>query len=138
MKRILLPVVFALTLTGGLALAQTPDPAPAPASQGHFHHKANPHREAMWMSKKLNLSADQTAKLEPILADRDQKMATLKSNTSLSPEDKKTQMRSIHQDTKQQLDAVLTPDQVQQMKSMRHRHGGAGQNPPAAPAPSGL
>lgn len=61
MKRIFLPVVFALTLTGGLALAQSPDPAPAPAAQGHFHHKANPHREAMRMSKKLNLSADQTS-----------------------------------------------------------------------------
>jgi protein CpxP len=138
MKPILLSAILALTLAGGFALAQAADPAPAPAApaaQGH-HHAPDPHREAMRISKLLNLSADQTAKLEPILADRDQKIAALRSNPSLSSQDKKAQMRAIHKDMKQQLDAVLTPEQIEQMKSMRHGHGAAGQAP--APPPSSL
>jgi protein CpxP len=143
MKRIFLPAVLALTLSGGFALGQTtqaPDSAAAAQApvQGSRHHASDPHREAMKMSKRLNLSADQTAKLEPILADRDQKMATLKGNTTLSPQEKKQQMRTIHQDMKQQFDAVLTPEQAEQMKAMQHRHGGKGAPTPAGTPPAGL
>ena len=92
----------------------------------------------MRLSKKLNLSADQTAKLEPILADRDQKMTALKANTAVSPQDRKAQARTIFQDSKQQIDGVLTPEQVQQMKTMRRGRGGQGQPAAAPAAPSGV
>ena len=88
------------------------------------------------MSQKLNLSADQTAKLEPILANRDQKVTSLRSNTALSPQDMKTQMHAIHKETRQQLNAVLTPEQIQQMKTMRHGHGTTPQAPTSAITPS--
>jgi protein CpxP len=140
MKRIFLPAVLALTLSGGFAMAQSADPTPAaaPSGQKWHHHASDPHREAVRISKRLNLSADQTAKLEPILADRDQKMAALKGNTTLSPQEKKQQMRTIHQDMKQQFDAVLTPEQIEQMKQMRHGHNGRGGAETPAPPPAGL
>jgi protein CpxP len=90
----------------------------------------------MKMSKKLNLSADQTAKLEPILANRDQKVTSLRSNTALSPQDMKMQMRAIHKETRQQLNAVLTPEQMQQLKTMRRGHGTRPQAPTSAITPS--
>jgi Spy/CpxP family protein refolding chaperone len=129
-----------MTLSGGFALAQSSDAAPAAApqaqTQGH-PHVANPHREAMRMSKRLNLSDDQTAKLEPILADRDQKIAAVRSNTALSPEEVKAQMREIHKGMRQQLESVLTPEQMQQLKTMRRGRGALTQ--PDAPAgPAGL
>jgi protein CpxP len=145
MKQVLLSAALLLSFSGSLAFAQAPATTP-PAPTGKYHHgyrSHDPHSQAAFLSKKLNLSPDQTAKLEPILADRQQKMAALWSNTSLSAEDRKQQMRTIHQDTKQQLSTVLTPDQLQQMKSLRH--GGRGphnhgepQAAPQSPAPSGL
>jgi protein CpxP len=142
MKQTLLSAALLLSFSSGLALAQEPATTPAPTAQYHRHHAPDPQRQAAFLSKKLNLSSDQTAKLEPILADRNQKIAALKSNTSLTPEDRKQQMRTIHQDTKQLLSSVLTPDQLQQLKSMRHGHGphnhGGTQSNSQAPAPSGL
>jgi protein CpxP len=131
MRRIFLPAILAITLTAGMALAQ----APAPNAKPHAH---NPHREAMKMGQRLNLSADQTAKLEPILANRDQKAAALRSNTALSPQDMKIQMRAIHKETRQQLSTVLTPEQMQQLKTMHRGHGVPPQTPNPAVAPSAL
>ena len=111
---------------------QTPSDAPQQQTTEHQgHHRHNPHKEAVRLSKKLNLTPDQTAKLEPILADRDQKMQALHQNTALTPDDRKAQMKSIAMDTRQQLSTVLTPDQLEQMKAMRH-HGRKSQE--AAPA----
>ena len=132
MNRTYLPAALALiVLSGSLAFAQAPQQAPTDQQPAMRHHHPNPHREAAMLTKKLNLTPDQTAKLEPILADRDQKIAALKQNTTLSQADFKAQMRTIHKDTKQQLEGVLTPDQQAQMKAMRHHRG----QPTEAPAP---
>jgi Spy/CpxP family protein refolding chaperone len=123
MKRILLSTSLALALSSSLAIAQQPDTTPAPTAKVHHHHTRNPQREAARLSKKLNLSADQTAKLEPILVDRDNKIAALTSDTSISPVAMKQQIRAIRQQTRQQLATVLTPDQLQQLKAHHHRRG---------------
>jgi protein CpxP len=130
MKRLLLSTSLALVLTGSLAFAQQQDATPARAAK--HHHAHNPQREAAKLSKKLNLSPEQTAKLEPILADREQKIAALRADTSLSPDQRRQQFRSIHESTKTQLAGVLTPDQLQQLRTMRHGHD-RGQQQPSAP-----
>ena len=76
------------------------------------------------ISKKLNLSADQTAKLTPILTDRAQKTQALFQDQSLTPDQRHAQMKAIHENTEQQLATVLSPDQLQQLKSMKHGHRG--------------
>jgi protein CpxP len=135
MRRIFLPAVLAVALTSGLVFAQAPTPGTTPNLRRHAH---NPHREAMKMAQRLNLSADQTAKLEPILANRDQKAAALRGNTAFSPKDMKMQMRAIHKETRQQLNAVLTPEQMQQLKTMYRDHGAPQQSPAPAITPSGV
>jgi protein CpxP len=130
MNRLLLSTSLALALSGSLTFAQQQDAAPAPAAK--HHHAHNPQREAAKLSKKLNLSSDQTAKLEPILADRQQKIAALRADTSLSPDQRRQQFRSIHENTTTQLAGVLTPDQMQQLRSMHHGHG-RGQQQQSAP-----
>jgi len=133
MRHVFLPAVLAITLTSGLAFAQAPAPGATPNVRRHAH---NPHREAIKMAQRLNLSADQTTKLEPILANRDQKAAALRGNTALSPQDMKMQMQAIHKETRQQLNAVLTPEQMQQLKTMRRGHGASQQAPTSAITPS--
>ena len=132
MNRMLLSTSLALALATSLAFAQQAE-TPAPAAK--HHHAHNPQREAAKLSKKLNLSSDQTAKLEPILADRDNKIAALNKDTTLSHDAMKQQMRAIRQQTREQLATVLTPDQMQQLRSMHHGHGRDQQQQSAPTAP---
>lgn len=71
------------------------------------------------MTRELNLTSDQQTKVQPILADRDQKLDALRNDTSLTPDAQKTQMHEIQKSAHQQLAGVLTPDQLKQM----HGHG---------------
>ena len=143
MKRTILPAALALVLAGSVAFAQQTQTTPAPDAQQpaaaapeHHHRHPSPERETARLTKQLSLTSDQAAKVEPILADRDQKLSALWSNTALAPQDKHQQMRAIHESTQQQLDAVLTPDQVQQLKAMHHGHRGNGQEQPSTPPPA--
>ena len=133
MKNLFLHSVLMASLAGVGAVAtaqaqtttQQPDQAQQAAPQGgqyHHRHAPNPQRETKMLTKKLGLSADQAAQVEPILADRAQRMEAL-SSTQGDPASMKTQRRTIMQDTKQKLDAVLTPAQQQEMAQMHHGHG---------------
>jgi len=137
MKRTASLATLALLLSGGIALAQQPAAPDATTPPPHEHHAPNPQHEAKHLAKVLNLTPDQTAKLEPILADRDQKLAAIRSNGQLSQQDARQQMKALHESTEQQLQTVLTPAQIQQMKSMHHEghegHGGPNQPAPSTP-----
>ena len=137
MHRITLTAALAVALTGSLALAQQAQQPQAQtgATMHHGHHRHNPHREAMKLSKRLNLSPEQTSQIEPILASREQKMSALRSDTSLTPEARKQQFRALQQQSRQQVEAVLTPEQREQMKAMHHGHHHHGDE---AAAPTGL
>jgi protein CpxP len=71
------------------------------------------------MAKKLGLTADQQAKIEPILADRDQQVQTLRANTALAPNDRKAQLRSLVQDSDSKIEAFLNDNQKQQYEQMK-------------------
>ena len=138
MKHIIIATSLALSLSFGAAFAQqsapaTPDSSNAPATAGeHHHHAPNPRRQAEHLSKQLNLTPDQTAKIEPILASRDQQMQALWQNQQLTQQDRHQQMRSINEQSEQQMNGVLTPDQMAQLKAMHHhgRHGGNSEEQP--------
>lgn len=143
MKRILFSTALAVALAATPAFCQQSAQPPAndtttqaAAQPGHRHHKMDPQKAAQRIGKKLNLTADQTAKLEPILASQQQKLAELRSNTSLTPDQRREQFRAIHQDTQSQLSGVLTPDQMQQLRSMRHGPRGKQQQEPESTGPS--
>lgn len=128
MNRLVLSTSLALALSSGLVFAQQAA-APAPAEKPAHTH--NPQRETARLTKQLNLSADQSAKLETILADRDQKITALKSDTTITPMIAQKQMHAIRRQTMQQFATVLTPDQMQQLRSMHHGHGRGEQQQPA-------
>jgi len=138
MKHIASLATLALVLSGGMALAQQPAPAPAapdaamtPAPTVKPMH---PHKEVEKLTKQLNLTPDQAAKLTPIIKDRDDKITAIKSNTALSPEDAKKQVRGVLKSSQEQLKAILTPDQLQTMKTLHEEHQNHGQPAPAAPS----
>ena len=132
MKRILVSTALSLALAGTAAFAQQAQPTlpenSTPNANAPYHHRGhhapNPQRQAEFISKKLNLSADQTARLTPIFADRQQKTQALFQDQSLTQQQRHEQMKAIHQNTEQQLATVLSPDQLQQLKSMHHGRRG--------------
>ena len=151
MKRLILPAALAVVLSGSLAFAQQspapierPDaaqaqqPAPDVQQPAHQHRAPNPNRETKRLTKQLNLTTDQASKVEPIIADRDQKTAALAADTTLSPDARRAQMKALHHDSEKQLAAILTPDQLQQMKSMHRKghRGGPEGSPDSAPPQS--
>ena len=139
MKHSLIASSLALSLSFGVAFAQqTPEPAQQPAPAAHQRHAPNPEHQAAELTKKLNLTPDQSSKVEPILAAEDQQVQTLRQNTQLTKKDRRHQMKALHEQTEQQLTGILTPDQMTQFKAMHHngRHHGesngeAGQTPSA-------
>jgi len=145
MKRLLVPAALAFALAASVAVAQNPT-TPAPDGQKHFrhgHHPPSPQRQAEHIGKELNLSPETTAKLTPIFASRDQQMKALWQNQQSNPQNVREQMHAIQKSTNEQLATVLTPGQLQQLKSMHHgrgehgdhwRHGQPGSAPQAPPA----
>ncbi len=134
MKRILLPAALAFALAGSFAVSQQPQQAPAPIER-HQHRAPDPQKMTARLSKRLNLSADQSAKIEPIFADSQQKTQALMANTQLAPEDKRQQFKAIHKAQQAQLATILTPDQLQQLQAMKHHRGGR-RGEQGAPAPT--
>src|SRR4051812_43047303 len=115
MKNRILSVCMTGLMLTGMALAQT---AQAPAAAEHGKHGRGEGR----MFAGLNLTPDQQAKVQTIMQSERSQMQALRSNTSLTEEQKKQQVRELRQNNHQQLMAILTPEQQTQLKQ---RHQGA-------------
>jgi periplasmic protein CpxP/Spy len=124
-----LQVIFAAMLLSlsVAAFAQSPD---TQASQGEHQGRGrgqgmNADEQLQRMSRMLNLTDDQKAKIKPILEEQSNKMHELMQDTSISQQDKRSKFQEIHQNTMSQIKPILTPDQQQKLANMRER-GGAG------------
>jgi protein CpxP len=69
--------------------------------------------------KDLNLSNDQAEKLKAHNQAVHEKMKAIKSNTSLSQEQKKAEMKNIQQWSKDERKKILTAEQLQKMEAMK-------------------
>lgn len=128
---------FALSVcTSGAAFATPIQDSPAadspPAAAGQ--HVADPQRQAEHLARKLQLTPQQTAAIEPILDSRAQQMQHLRADTSMDPRTRRSQMRALKQNTEQQLQAVLNDSQRQQYQQMQQQ---AKQRHHAGQAPGG-
>jgi periplasmic protein CpxP/Spy len=127
----------ALLLIGSLALAQDSNqPAPTePGTKYDQRRRDQAEDRLRRMSKELNLTDDQKEKLKPILQDEGQQMKTVQSDNSLTTQQRRKKMREIHKTFEPQVQAVLSPEQRDKLKNMKHegrerrqrrRRGGAG------------
>jgi len=117
-----------------------PDQPPPPNSgeKPQHQHVMNPQRMLQMLTKKLDLTDDQQAKILPILQAQADQLKALRGNDSLSDDDKRDQMRAIMQSTRKQIGDLLTPEQKEKFKNMRggeHAHDNP-PPPPDAPPPS--
>lgn len=71
------------------------------------------------MMKDLNLTAEQQAKIKTIQDAQKAKVQPIRENASLTPEQKKEQMRPIVKDTMKQILEILTPEQKAKLQELR-------------------
>jgi len=96
--------------------------APAPDKHAGMQHEESADQHLQMLSEKLSLSDDQKAKLKPVLQDQMQQMKAVREDSSLSEEQKRTKMKSIHESLHDQINAVLTPEQQAKFKQMKQEH----------------
>jgi len=132
-KKLILPVAFAMAL----ALASFPAWAqmgPMNGGQGGQmgHGPMSPDQRLQMLTRQLNLSSDQQAKIKPILENESQQMQTLRQDSSLSGEDRMSKMHQIRQSTNDQIKPILNSDQQQKFEEMMSHqgHGMHGGPPP--------
>ena len=102
----------------------------------------DPGARAEMLKKNLNLTDDQTSQVKTIFEDSRTKMEGVRSNSSLSQDDRRSQMMSIRKTENEKINALLTPDQktkyaaLQEQMRDRMRNGppeGGGPPPPPPP-----
>ncbi len=115
--------VALLALSGLLASSPssspqtTNPPALTPASAAQSPHaKFGPLR---MMKQSLNLTDEQMQKLEPVMKEQQAKIAALRSDTTLSRQDRVAKQKQIGEAGNAKLKAVLTPDQAEKWQKMR-------------------
>jgi len=64
----------------------------------------------------LNLTDDQKGKLKDVFADAKSKRDSIVNDSTLTQDQKKDKMKSLHEDTLSKVNDVLTPDQQTQLK----------------------
>lgn len=115
----------------GVALAAWSLPALAQAGgqtgttaegQGQHHGMPTVDQRVQHLTKALNLSEDQQAKVKSILQDQQGQMMSLKQDTSAAPQDRRAQFQQIHQATQQKIREVLTDDQKTKFDQAKARH----------------
>lgn len=136
-----LAVTCGMLLLSGVLMAQTADQSSAAAANpnttaqtanGPHRGAPDPEREAKHLGKKLGLSQDQVAQIQPILADRQQQVQSVRSDTTLAPKDRMAKIRGIREDSKNKIEAVLNDQQKQQFEQMQQSRGNHHKSAPQA------
>lgn len=128
--------LLALMLAGFL-YAQTPSvlaqeaatapqqstPNTAGPERGEGHHHFDPAKQTERLTKKLNLTSDQQAKVQDILTSAQSQMQGLRSDSSMSQDDLRSKMMEIHKTSADQIRALLDPTQQKKFDEMQSRRG---------------
>jgi hypothetical protein len=79
-----------------------------------------PVQKLQQLSQTLNLSAQQKGELLPILEQEGPKLEAIKNNPNMTGREKAMQLRAIHQQTDPQVKGILSPQQYEEWKNIRH------------------
>ncbi len=129
MKKSLICALLTLALACcGTALYAQQDTMSQGAPQAGQHRMPSPDQRLQHMTKMLNLTPDQQAKIKPILENEQTQMQGLHQDTSMSRDDRMSKAQSIRQSSNDEIKQILTADQQQKWsQAQEERHGGMGQ-----------
>jgi Spy/CpxP family protein refolding chaperone len=121
--------------------APPPPPAQAGAQQGGGGRgMMDPGRRADMLKDRLGLNDTQTSQVKAIFEDSRTKMEAVRSNSSLSQDDRRSQMMSMRKAENDKVEALLTADQKTKYEAMEQEmrgrmRGGNGGGTPQTPQP---
>jgi Spy/CpxP family protein refolding chaperone len=95
-------------------------PAGGPPEHGRGHF--DPARQTEMLTKHLNLTSEQQPKVLEILKSEQSQMQNLRSDTSLSQQDRRAKMMEIRKTSNEQIRALLDSDQQKKWDEMQARH----------------
>lgn len=103
---------------------QWEDMKPGKGNKDHERGDKRESREEKFeaMAKELNLTADQSAKFKVLQSSLRTKIKDIRSSTSLSEEQKKSEMKEVYKNHKKSVEEILTPEQRKQMKDKFKQH----------------
>jgi periplasmic protein CpxP/Spy len=113
--------IFGIGMGMAAPVAQDSQAGPQTNAQSQYRQR-DPQQELQFMTKKLNLDADQQSKLLPILTDRQQQIQAIRADNTLSKKDRHEKIRSVMQDSRSKIDAVLNDTQKQEWQQMRQHN----------------
>ncbi len=114
-----------LTLQALASADTTNTPAALPAGA-----RAGAARERMQeTARELNLTPEQTAKLQAIVRERMEKMRALRQDTSLSAEERREKFRAGREELLAEVKKVLTPEQFEKWRARQGIRMGGGRRP---------
>ena len=115
---------FAFSVTTRARDAGTQQSNPQAQTESGTHQGQHASR-LEWLSKELNLTDDQQAKLKPILEEKSKQMKATREDSTLTQDQKSEKMKQIHESTHSQINGILTPEQQKkfaQLKEQQKEH----------------
>jgi len=107
--------IFGTLVLSSLILASTVTGQTQEEPQGPMMQTEN----AQAVAQILNLSPQQKSQLEPILQAEAPKVKTILTDPSLSPSQKKKQLKTVHSQTDPLVKSILNPAQYHQWETIR-------------------
>jgi len=119
---------------------QQSTPAGAPPEQGRGRGHLDPAKRSEMLAQRLNLTSDQQSKVQDILKSEQSQMQSVRQDSSVSQQDRRSKMMEIHKGSNDQVRALLDSTQQKKWDEMQSRqeqwiqgHHAGGQTPGAPP-----
>jgi protein CpxP len=133
-----LPVAAQSPATNSPSQAAPAQTAPAPSAQPSTPAGTNQNNAQSQANddNPLNLTDDQKTKLRPIITEENQQMEALRSDSSLTQEQKIDKANQIRAAASPKIKAILTPEQLQKLAQLQQErvHQQQQQTQPSAPS----
>jgi hypothetical protein len=116
-------LAFALSVccSGPAFAAPLQDSPPADSSPATTMHGPDPQQQARRLARRLQLAPEQETEIASILQKRAQQIAQLRGDSSMDARAQRSQLRTIRQDSEQQLRGVLSDSQLRQYQQLRQQ-----------------
>jgi len=99
---------------------------PSTQNQPPARPRANPEERLNRVSERLGLNAEQKTKLKDVFESEAKAMRELRSDTSLTAEDRRAKLRKLREQSNEKINAFLTDEQKTKYKEMQNEMRQAG------------
>src|SRR5262249_7508457 len=119
---------LALISTGGASVQQSSDPGAAQGAtqqeagrRGAYGRGGSQRQHMAMLARKLNLNDAQRQQFFAIGQRTREQAMTIRSDSSLNSDQKQEKLKALRKQSHQEMFAVLTPEQKEQLKQMREQ-----------------